>query len=138
MAEGKIRIPALEGTPEEIAAYKAAFHPMQSPDWKKNAIQNDAAADRYLKEAQAIADGDPRLEIAIRLWHKFAQENVITWDDETHKAEYLLAVDDITTGQLFNLLLSRINFDGMDPRTFSLAELHGAIKGAAWPHPRSP
>ena len=130
MAEGKIRIPALEGTPEEIAAYKAAFHPMQSPDWKKNAIQNDAAAGRYLKEAQAIANGDPRLEIAIRLWHKFAQENVITWDDETHKAEYLLAVDDITTGQLFNLLLARINYDGPDTASLTLGEIARAVDGA--------
>jgi hypothetical protein len=130
MAEGRIRIPALEGTPEEIAAYKAAFHPMQSPDWKRNTIQNDAAAGRYLKEAQAIANGDPRLEIAIRLWHKFAQENVITWDDETHKAEYLLAVDDITTGQLFNLLLARINYDGPDTASLTLGEIARAVDGA--------
>lgn len=40
---------------------------------------------------------------------------------------------DISTGQLFNVLLSRINFDGMDPRTFSLAELKNAIDGAEWP-----
>jgi hypothetical protein len=39
----------------------------------------------------------------------------------------------ITTGQLFNLLLSRINWDGMDPRSFSLAELKDAIDGAEWP-----
>ena len=54
-------------------------------------------------------------------------------EDETHKAEYLDAIDGLATGWLFNLLLSRINFDGMDPRTFSLAELHGAIAGAEWP-----
>lgn len=42
------------------------------------------------------------------------------------------AVDDIPTGDLFNLLLSRINFDGMDPRTFSLAELYRATPGAKW------
>lgn len=40
---------------------------------------------------------------------------------------------DFSTGELFNALLSRINFDGMDPRTFSLAELLGAIEGAEWP-----
>lgn len=40
---------------------------------------------------------------------------------------------EISTGDLFNQLLSRINFDGMDPRTFSLSELHGTIKGAEWP-----
>jgi hypothetical protein len=131
MVEGKIRIPALEGAPEEIAAYKAAFHSMQSPDWKKNAIQNDAAADRYLKEAQAIANGDPRLEIAICLWHKFAQENVITWEDETHKAEYLLAVDDITTGQLFNLLVRRLNYDGSDTASLTLGEVSRAVDGAS-------
>lgn len=52
---------------------------------------------------------------------------------ESHKAEYLDAVDGIETGDLFNLLLRRIDFDGMDPRTFSLAELQRAIKGAVWP-----
>jgi hypothetical protein len=46
---------------------------------------------------------------------------------------YVPQLDHITTGQLFNLLLSRINWDGMDPRTFSLAELHGSIEGAEWP-----
>lgn len=35
--------------------------------------------------------------------------------------------------KLLPKLLSRINFDGMDPRTFSLCELHGAIEGAEWP-----
>lgn len=130
MAEGKIRNSNLEVSSEEIANYKAAFYRMQSPDWKKNAIQNDAAADRYLKEAQAIANGDARLEIAIRLWHKFANESVIAWEDETHKAEYLLAVDDITTGQLFNLLVSRLNYDGSDTASLTLGEVARAVEGA--------
>ena len=39
----------------------------------------------------------------------------------------------ISTGQLFNALLGRINFDGMDPRTLSLTELKNAIDGAEWP-----
>lgn len=50
-----------------------------------------------------------------------------------------------STGELFNALLTRIDFDGMDPRTFSLAELQRAIKGAEWPaalsaanHPTKP
>jgi hypothetical protein len=78
---------------------------------------------------------DVRTQIAISLWHRWADVSHIEWENESHKAEYLMAVDDITTGQLFNLLLSRINFDGMDPRTFSLAELLGAIDGAEWPAP---
>lgn len=128
MSEGKIR--THDAAPEEIANYKAAFYRMQSPDWKKNAIQNDAAADRYLKEAQAIANGDARLEIGIRLWHKFAPESSITWEDETHKAEYLLAVDDITTGQLFNLLVARLNYDGSDTASLTLGEVARAVDGA--------
>ena len=36
-------------------------------------------------------------------------------------------------GVLFNRLVSKIDFDSMNPRTFSLAELHGAIDGARWP-----
>lgn len=38
-----------------------------------------------------------------------------------------------STGELFNELLRRIDFDGMDPRTFGLAELGRAIPGAQWP-----
>lgn len=70
---------------------------------------------------------DVRTEIAIGLWHKFASPYHIEWENETHKAEYLMAVDDITTRQLLDLLLSRINFDGMDPNSFSIAELGRAI-----------
>lgn len=51
MAEGKTRIPALEGTPEEIANYKAAFRLVHSPDWIKNSIPMDAAESSYLQEA---------------------------------------------------------------------------------------
>lgn len=40
---------------------------------------------------------------------------------------------EFSTGQLFTELLKRIDFDGMDPRTFSLAELYRAIPGAEWP-----
>lgn len=88
---------------------------------------------RAIAEAARRRVADPRLYIAIRLWHRFAPEGVTDWEEDQHNAEYLHAVDGIETGDLFNLLLSRINFDGMDPRTFSLRELHGAIKGAAWP-----
>lgn len=130
MSEGKTRIPALDGTPDEIANYKTAFNAMQHPDWEKNAIQNDAAADRYLREAQTIANGDARVEIAVRLWHKFAPESSITWEDEAHKSEYLLAVDDITAGQLFNLLVARLNYDGPDTSSLTLGEVARAVDGA--------
>lgn len=76
---------------------------------------------------------DARLQAAISLWHRFANSSVDEWEDETHKAEYLDAIDGLATGWLFNILLSRVNFDGMDPRTFSLAELQGAICRAEWP-----
>jgi hypothetical protein len=36
-------------------------------------------------------------------------------------------IDDIPTGELFKLLLSRINFDGMDENTFTIGELRRAI-----------
>jgi len=45
------------------------------------------------------------------------------------------AIPHILTGDLFNELLRRVDFDGMDPRTFSLAELERAIPGAQWPTP---
>lgn len=36
-----------------------------------------------------------REEIAIILWQRFAPTHHIGWKDETHKAEYLLAADDV-------------------------------------------
>ena len=51
MSEGKTRIPALEGTLEEIANYKEAFRLVHSPDWVKNSIPMDAAEHGYLQEA---------------------------------------------------------------------------------------
>ena len=88
---------------------------------------------RAIAEAARRRAADPRLYLALRLWHRFAPEGHTDWDEESHKAEYLGAIDAIETGDLFNLLLRRIDFDGMDPRTFSLAELQRAIKGAVWP-----
>lgn len=70
---------------------------------------------------------DVRTQVAIGLWDKFANAHHIEWENESHKAEYLAAVDDITTNQLFNLLLSRIDFDGMDENTFTIGELRRAI-----------
>lgn len=48
-----------------------------------------------------------RLRLAIRLWHRFANTNVESFDDETHKAEYLDAVDDLSSCLLLRLLVSR-------------------------------
>lgn len=31
---------------------------------------------------------DARLLLAIRLWHRFADSSIESFDDETHKAEY--------------------------------------------------
>ena len=131
MSEGKIRIPALEGTPEEIAAYKRSFHPMQSADWMKQSVPNDRSS--YLREAMELANGDPKTEIAINLWHHFAPASSIVWADDSHKSEYLLAVDDITTGQLFNLLVARLNYDGADTASLTLGEIARAVDGAALP-----
>lgn len=92
-----------------------------------------ANAAEFLKDCQFERPIDPliypgaRTEIAISLWHKFANASHIEWEDETHKVEYLWAVDGISTRQLFNLLLSRIDFDGMDENTFTIGELRRAI-----------
>lgn len=102
-----------------------------------------ADAGEFLKDCQFERPIDPliypgaRTDIAIGLWHKFANASHIEWENESHKAEYLAAVDGITTAQLFNLLLTRIDFDGMDPRTFLLGELERAIKGAAILRPKA-
>lgn len=88
---------------------------------------------RAIVEVARRRAADPRLFIAIRLWHRFAPEGVMDWEEEKHKAEYLDAVDGIETGDLFNLLLRRIDFDGDDPRWFSLQELQSSIKGAEFP-----
>lgn len=49
-----------------------------------------------------------RLRLAIRLWHRFADTNVESFDDEMHKAEYIDAVDGLSSCLLIRLLLSRI------------------------------
>lgn len=101
-----------------------------------------ASADEFLKDCQferakreppALPTPGPRLQAAISLWHRFGDTNIEEWEDETHKAEYLDAIDGLATGWLFSIMLSRVNFDGMDPKTFSLAELQSAIVGAEWP-----
>ncbi len=51
---------------------------------------------------------DARLRLAIRLWHRFADTNVESFDDETHKAEYLDAVDGLSSCLLVRLLVSRL------------------------------
>lgn len=133
MAEGKIRIPALEGTPEQIADFKRAARMDWSappPGAVKNLISPEEAKDRYLKEAQELAKSDARTEIAIGIWHKFAPENRISWEEEFQKSEYLMAVDAITTGQLFNLLVARLNYDGADTASLTLGEIQRAVVGA--------
>lgn len=70
---------------------------------------------------------DPRTEIAIGLWHKWADVSHIEWEDESHKAEYLMAVDDITTMQLLNLLLDRLHYDGNDTNSLTVGEIRRAI-----------
>ncbi len=86
--------------------------------------------ERAIAEVARRRIADPRLYIAIRLWHRFAPAGHVDWEEEPYKAEYLSAIDGIETGDLFNLLLRRIDFDGADPRTLSLSELQRAIKGA--------
>ena len=49
-----------------------------------------------------------RLRLAIRLWHRFANTNVESFDEETHKAEYLDAIDDLPSCLLVKLLISRL------------------------------
>lgn len=51
---------------------------------------------------------DARLRLAIRLWHRFSNTSVESFDDETHKAEYLDAVDGLSSCLLVRLLISRM------------------------------
>lgn len=69
---------------------------------------------------------DARTEIAIGLWHKFANASHVEWENESHKAEYLMAVDGITTEQIFNLLFIR-----MDRLTAAIALLRDGLSGMA-------
>lgn len=126
--------------------YDSGRKPNQMPGG--NTLPSEAA--RYMREAEAVRAGqglvrmdatakvdngtitnqsDPRTEIAIGLWHKWADVSHIEWKDESHKAEYLMAVDDITNSQLLELLLSRLNFDGSEADTNSLTvgEIRRAI-----------
>ena len=106
------------------------------PDGYKDAseVWKDCQFERAKREPPAPPAPGSRLQAAISLWHRFGDSHVELWEDETHKAEYLDAIDGLATGWLFNILLSRIDFDGADPRTFSLAELQRAIRGAEWPN----
>lgn len=43
-----------------------------------------------------VAQGKPdRLAVAMEIWHRFAPESVIEWEDEAHQAEYLFCADAI-------------------------------------------
>lgn len=88
---------------------------------------------RAIAEADRRRKADPRLYIALRLWHRFAPEGHMDWEEERHQAEYLGAVDGIETGDLFNLLVRRISWDGLDSRSVTLSELQRAIGGAEFP-----
>lgn len=44
------------------------------------------------------------------------------------------AIMAIPTGDLFNELVRRIDFDGADPRTFTLSEIERAVPGATFPN----
>jgi hypothetical protein len=73
------------------------------------AIQQGSHGDEFVKllngeclrrpvspfSAGSVADGLLRERIAINLWHKFAPEHHMEWEEETHQAEYLLAADDV-------------------------------------------
>ena len=47
--------------------------------------------------------------------------------------EAAVRADQRPLGDVFNELVRRMNFDGMDPRTFTLGELERAIDGARFP-----
>lgn len=51
---------------------------------------------------------DARLLLATRLWHRFADTNVESFDEETHKAEYLHAIDGLPTCLLLKLIIGRM------------------------------
>jgi hypothetical protein len=53
---------------------------------------------RAIAEAARRRAADPRLYLALRLWHRFAPESHTDWDEESHKAKYLGAIDAIETG----------------------------------------
>jgi hypothetical protein len=51
---------------------------------------------------------DARLLLAIRLWHLFANPSVDSFDEETHKAEYIFAIDQLPTCLLLRLIVGRL------------------------------
>lgn len=114
-------------------------HELQAELAKEGKTMEGVAAEMRQATERAIAEvarrrvADPRLYIAVRLWHRFAPEGVMDWDEDQHKAEYLHAVDGIETGDLFNLLLRRLNYDGPDTASLTLGEIARAVDGAALP-----
>lgn len=51
---------------------------------------------------------DARIRLAIRLWHRFADPSIDSFDDEMNKAEYLHAVDGLSSCLLLKLLFGRL------------------------------
>lgn len=57
--------------------------------------KSQRAIDVLVAAIPAVGGGSCRDDIAQLLWQRFAPVHHIGWQDETHKAEYLLAADDV-------------------------------------------
>lgn len=52
-------------------------------------------ADHAKAALASLSCGDARERIALQIWHRFADNSTVEWEDETHKDEFLLCADAI-------------------------------------------
>ena len=135
-------------TPKEALTY------ISNARWDENADLDDICtmADRALvsfegdavEKVARIIDPHSFMDIPFTDDHVLLDMVEQSKNDALHKARRILATglvpdeaairaDQRPLGDLFNELVRRMNFDGMDPRTFTLDELERAIDGAGFP-----
>lgn len=127
-------------TPIEALTY------ISNARWNENADLDDICtmADRAL----ASLEGDAVERVArygvhydVRGEFIHPQGDFVHWSDYQRLAQrYAILATGLVAGEaerplgdVFNELVRRMNFDGMDPRTFTLGELERAIDGAEFP-----
>lgn len=66
-------------------------------DVKRKPSGYDPSSDLRVIDAAlaSLSCGEARERIALQIWHRFADNSTVEWEDETHKDEFLLCADAI-------------------------------------------
>lgn len=121
---GPSEAPSTHGKPD--GAVRALLQRMEK---KLAQLRDYREHDCQLDHARTIADGRiAQLELDI----SYVNADLAALSSKIAAAETSPG-DALPLGDLFNALVRRMNWDGMDPRSFTLGELEGAIDGAKIP-----